>query len=283
MGKTACFFSWKCFRWREGLLRKSGVSWGFWVYPCLLFGKESKLFFTFLWDLRYFFFKLNLIQCSAKKVCQTMSICFPAVFFPHFFLFFGKGAASTQNATYWFAFLRQLWHAMAGLWYQIRENLDMIPSFLKRHISSQMETKVSPSSLGGGGPKGLFATVFGAFFLTCGCEFHEELQGGEGNFLTSWRSFWVIRVKCKNRAAYKVGPDAPVIRELWSPEINGRALNGFLPGVISPYWKGPHFSPFITGLNLPTLWDWRIKAKLPDEEGGKIELQDGVSSVFVKL
>lgn len=140
-----------------------------------------------------------------------------------------------------------------------------------------------PSSLGGGWPKGLFAPVFGAFFLTCGCEFHEELQGGEGNFLTSWRSFWVIRVKCKNRAAYKVGPDAPVIRELWSPEINGRALNGFLPGVISPYWKGPHFSPFITGLNLPKLWDWRIKAKLPDEEGGKIELQDGVSSVFVKL
>lgn len=282
MGKTACFFSWKCFRWREGLLRKSGVSWRFWVYPCLLFGKKTSFFHRSL--------KLTLLFLQAQpdsmflpkryvKLCQFVS----PLFFFLIFVFFGKGAASTQNATYWFAFLRQLWHAMAGLWYQIRENLDMIPSFLKSHISSQMETKVLPSSLGGGWPKGLFAPVFGAFFLTCGCEFHEELQGGEGNFLTSWRSFWVIRVKCKNRAAYKVGPDAPVIRELWSPEINGRALNGFLPGVISPYWKGPHFSPFITGLNLPKLWDWRIKAKLPDEEGGKIELQDGVSSVFVKL
>ena len=37
-------------------------------------------------------------------------------------------------------------------------------------------------------------------------------RGGR-NFLTSWRSS-VIRVTCKNPAAYKVGPDPPVMREL---------------------------------------------------------------------
>lgn len=186
MGKTACFFSWKCFRWREGLLRKSGVSWRFWVYPCLLFGKKASFFHRSL-KLTLLFLQAQPDSMFCQKGRSNYVNLSPPLFFFLIFFFFGKGAASTQNATYWFAFLRQLWHAMAGLWYQKRENLDMIPSFLKSHISSQMETKVLPSSWGGAGDqKVCFCPCFPVrfFFLTFwGGEFHGlSFKEGKGIF-----------------------------------------------------------------------------------------------------
>ena len=133
--------------------------------PMSSVGKKASFFHRSL-KLTLFFLQTQpdsmFLPKRYVKLCHDVST---AAFFSSFFLFWKRGSFNAECQLF-VSFLRQLWHAMAGLWYQKRENLDKIPSFLKSHISSQIETKVLPSSLGGRvTKKSLFLPpVFWCFF-----------------------------------------------------------------------------------------------------------------------